>query len=233
MTTQMVLPPMRSRGPVQISRRTYHQHPRYDQLLALAAATGHCPVWVTADGVTSLQSSCDPAAAVAAIDRRDPEEMLARHWPRNCPLCGCRSSIGDEFGGLAPAIELVGDPVTVAIEYAAEPWPAHLAVVPVSRPADIVAAVDWLGTRNLHDDVVGLSAVLRSWEERFGALLVRMDLATLWLSVAGPPRSQDECRRVAAEHFAFCPDVDGEDPRPLREYAASLAGRRRWRLWWD
>jgi Domain of unknown function (DUF4253) len=233
MTAQMVLPPMRSLGSVQISRRTYQQHSSYDQLLTHAAATGHCPVWVTDDGVPSLQVSRDPAAAVAAIDRLDPGELLARQWPRNCPLCGCRSPSGDRFTGLAPAPELVEDPVTAAIGCAAEPWPAHLAVVPVSRPADIVAAVGWLGTGNYHDDVAGLSAVLRSWEERFGALLVRMDQATLWLSVAGPPRSEGECRAVAAEHFAFCPDVDGEDPRPLREYAASLAGRRWWRLWWD
>jgi hypothetical protein len=93
--------------------------------------------------------------------------------------------------------------------------------------------VGWRGAVNHHGDVTGLSAVVRSWEDRFGALLVRLDLATLWLSVAAPPWRERQCLGVAAEHFAFCWDVDGEDPRPLREYAAALAGRTAWRFWWD
>ena len=106
-------------------------------------------------------------------------------------------------------------------------------MVPVARPADVVAATGWLGAVNLGEDVAALSAVLRSWEDRFGAMLVAMDEATLWLSVAAPPRTDAQCLGIAAEHFAFCPDVDGEDPRPLRVYASTLRGRDHWRFWWD
>lgn len=113
------------------------------------------------------------------------------------------------------------------------PGCAHLALAPVSRPADIPAVTGWSGMINLSDDLAGLCAVLRSWEERFGAFLVQMDRATLWLSVSKPSWSAAECLGVAAEHVAFCPDVDGEDPRPIRQYAQSLRGARRWRLWWD
>jgi hypothetical protein len=134
---------------------------------------------------------------------------------------------------LAEPSEPVEDAWEKAMRFAGEQWWSHLAVVPVSRPADVVAAVGWLGTVNYHRDVTGLAAVLRSWEDRFGAMLVRLDSATLWLSVAAPPRSERQCLSVAEEHFAFCPDVDGEDPRPLREYAATLAGRTVWRFWWD
>ncbi len=105
--------------------------------------------------------------------------------------------------------------------------------MPGTRPADAVAVLGWRGTGNRHDDVSGLAAVLRSWEERYGAVLVEIDFMTLWVSVAAPPRTPSECRAVAAEHFAFCPDVDSEDPRPLRLYASTLAGNPRWRFWWD
>jgi Domain of unknown function (DUF4253) len=64
-------------------------------------------------------------------------------------------------------------------------------------------------------------------------VLIEIDFMALWVSVAAPPRTPQECRAVAAEHFAFCLDVDWEDPRPLDRYAADLAGRDWWRFWWD
>ena len=96
-----------------------------------------------------------------------------------------------------------------------------------------MAATGWTGAINLGENPAALSAVLRSWEDRFGALLVLMEAATLWLSVAAPPMTEAECLGIAAEHFTFCPDVDGEDPRPLRTYASTLRGRNSWRFWWD
>lgn len=75
--------------------------------------------------------------------------------------------------------------------------------------------------------------MLRSWEDRFGAVVVALDRSVLWLSVAAPPVTRDECRAVAAEHFSSCRDVDQEDPRPLRAYASGLSGGTTWRFWWD
>jgi hypothetical protein len=78
--------------------------------------------------------------------------------------------------------------------------------------------------------------VLRSWEERFGAVLVAMTFSTLVLAVAHPPRSQADAERVAAEHFAFCPDQ--HDPQngtvyTPRTYGRTIRGASRWRFWWD
>ncbi|MFD1531905.1 DUF4253 domain-containing protein [Pseudonocardia aurantiaca] len=119
------------------------------------------------------------------------------------------------------------------------PWPfAELVVVPVSRPADIPTALGWMGMINARDDVVELSAVLRSWEERFGALLTGMSSSTVELAVGEPPVTEQECLRVAAEHIAFCRDAfetyTGQMyTDSLPEYAARLRGEPRWRFWWD
>ena len=94
------------------------------------------------------------------------------------------------------------------------PSEALLGLVPVARPADVPAAVGWFGTVNSWSDVVGVSAVLRSWEDRFGAVLVRMGRATLDLSVAAPPWERSECEAIAAEHFAFCDDTYAGTPGP-------------------
>ncbi len=223
------IPPMRPLGSARISHDLLDGHPSYATLLADAATTSCCPVWVSEQGMAMLEPAADPSAVIVDIERRDPAAFLADHWPRNCPTCGCRESF-ETFTGLAAPTTPGANPIVVATHGTGQ---AHLVLAPASRPADAVAVLGWRGTCNRHDDVTGLSAVLRSWEDRFGAVLVKIDFMTLWLSVAAPPLTAQECRAVAAEHFAFCPDVDSGDPRPLRHYAATLAGRSWWRFWWD
>ncbi|MGI5128388.1 DUF4253 domain-containing protein [Pseudonocardia sp. CA-107938] len=229
MNTSEFLPPLRSIGPIRVSRDRLDGHPAYASLLHEAASTGACPVWVTA--LNRVEPPDDPAAAIAAIPDVDPEEFLARHWTRNCPLCGCRDPFGT-FPGLAPRTRSSPNPLETA-ESAVALQRGHLALVPAGRPADVITALGWTGPANYGADLTGLSAVLRSWEDRFGAVLVRVDAATLWLSVASPPRTPHHAERIAAEHFSFCRDVDWEDPRPLRTYAADLVGAHTWRFWWD
>jgi len=223
---------MRPLGHARISRDLLESPPGYLALLTDAASTGCVPVWVSDRALEMLEPPDDPQTVLADVARRDPAGFLTDHWPRNCPTCGCRDSF-ETFSGLAPATVPGDDPWQVAARSEHARRRSHLAIVPAGRPADAVAALGWKGTCNLHDDAIGLSSVLRSWEDRFGAVLVEIDFMTLWLSVAAPPRTQQECRAVAAEHFAFCPDVDSEDPRPLRRYASTLAGRSWWRFWWD
>lgn len=140
---------------------------------------------------------------------------------------------GERFPGLTAAPEPVDDAIPVAVENSDDPRRALLALAPVARPADIPAVAGWFGMINAWDDLAGLCAVLRSWEDRFGALLTRMDRATLELSVAAPPWTADERLGVAAEHYSFCCDTYQESPGTLRDYARSLRGARRWRFWWD
>lgn len=234
MTNIIPLPPMRTDGTIEISCDVHKGHPAYGGLLADAPRAGRCPVWISAHGRESIRTDLPPAAALTALADHDPSDVLAQRWPGRCCLwCECPPPFGGEFTGLTPASEPAGDPVGAAARLADEQGRAHLALVPVSRPADVPAALSWTGACNALDDAIGLSAVLRSWEDRFGALLVRIDRATLWVAVDAPPWTEDDCLRVAMEHFAFCCDVDGEDPRPLRRYAATLRGAHRWRFWWD
>jgi len=86
---------------------------------------------------------------------------------------------------------------------------------------------------NYYDDVGELAAVVRSWEERFGARVVSIGFDTLHLSVAAPPRDLDQALHIAAEHFAFCPDNVWQGPEYLRTYAAGLVDLNAWNFWWD
>ncbi|MEU9110499.1 DUF4253 domain-containing protein [Streptomyces sp. NPDC048483] len=110
----------------------------------------------------------------------------------------------------------------------------RLALVPVTRGADVLPAIGWTGPVNHGSDMAPFAAVLRSWEERFGIRVVALGFDTLRVSVAAPPRTAKEARAIAAEHLAFCPDnITQGWHHTFDEYARSLVDRHQWAFWWD
>lgn len=108
-----------------------------------------------------------------------------------------------------------------------------LALVQVARGADAPAALSWRGMTN-HMTAQELSAVLRSWEHRFGVRVVGFGHGSLYLSVAAQPTDARQARVLAAEHYLACPDVFHEDPDlDWSTYHEELMQRREWRFWWD
>jgi hypothetical protein len=63
--------------------------------------------------------------------------------------------------------------------------------------------------------------------------VIGVGFADLYVSVAAPPADQGEALRVAAEHFAFCPDNIWQGKSPLSAYANGLIDAPIWRFWWD
>jgi Domain of unknown function (DUF4253) len=103
----------------------------------------------------------------------------------------------------------------------------------VQRPADVPARIGWLGPLNHGLEGSALSAVLRSWEDRFGAVLVGLGFATMTLAVASPPTTTEDALRVAAEFCAFCPDSVFQGVGSLEALAADLKDNPTWMFWWD
>jgi hypothetical protein len=83
---------------------------------------------------------------------------------------------------------------------------AALLLVPVHRPADAIAAVGVIQSEVAPD--ADLTAVARSWEERFGAVVTQLGPGTVALSVAAPPASERQAVALAAEQIAFAPEGD-------------------------
>ncbi|MEV0674942.1 DUF4253 domain-containing protein [Actinosynnema sp. NPDC050436] len=180
----------------------------------------------------------------------DPAALLARWWaehtgedPDDALTPGERDAVTAPYGrrwpGLAPARPVAADPGRIADGLAEHIRAGHptvrLGLVAADRAADAVTAAGWLGPANYTQDAAELSAVLRSWEDRFGARVVAVGFATLLLAVAAPPATREEAVAVAAEHFALCPDnvwQDGE-PHTLQAYAERLVGDHSWTFWWD
>jgi hypothetical protein len=77
-----------------------------------------------------------------------------------------------------------------------------------------------------------LTAVLRSWEERFGACRIDIGFAEIRLLVERPPRTLAAAQRIAAEHYVLA-DRTGEGLQALSRIAASLFNAPIWAFWWD
>ncbi|MEU1267010.1 DUF4253 domain-containing protein [Streptomyces sp. NPDC005799] len=105
-----------------------------------------------------------------------------------------------------------------------------LVLVPARRSADVPAVTGWAAEAPLPL----LCALLRSWEDRFGARVVATVGSDLYVSVARPPLDLPHAERLALEHVLSTADnIVDDPPTPFPEYAAGLVGRTEWRFWWD
>jgi hypothetical protein len=115
--------------------------------------------------------------------------------------------------------------------------PAYLGLVAASRSADILPIVGWSAT-DAYQTPLPIAAVLRSWEERFGARLVRIGpSADLRVLVERPPRTLEAATAIAAEHVAFCSAyIDPQSENALTtvsEIAPRLVDAPIWGFRWD
>lgn len=180
----------------------------------------------------------------AEIDALDPRQVLETGWHDGVvpidnpwpPGTGPLAPFGSRFPGLAPP-----GPETdaVAVELPAG-GRARIALVSCRHPADAVALIGWTGAVNVRP-APEVSVVLRSWEDRFGAILVGLGFATMTLLVTRPPTQAKDALHLAAEVAAFCPDAlwQPEEQWPYEPRDATLAALCRlvrepvWRLWFD
>ncbi|MFD9407840.1 DUF4253 domain-containing protein [Streptomyces sp. NPDC059989] len=190
----------------------------------------------------------DPARA-SDPDDHDAESVLPDFWRAVIPDPEegeegeeLIAPFGRDWPGLAPA----GTPTGTADADAAADGLAgalirdgrlgrpRLALVPARRGADVPAVLGWSGPLNHETDTARISAVLRSWEDRYGARVLALGFDRLDLYVQAPPRTLAEALTLAAEHFAFCPDNVWQGSGTVSAYAEeAVAGSAHWSFWWD
>jgi hypothetical protein len=107
--------------------------------------------------------------------------------------------------------------------------PARVGLVPASRPADVLPRLGW----NEALDTAPIAAVMRSWEDRFGARLLRVGFAQVSVLARRPPRTLESAQRLAAEQWAFCSECAGEGLHDVPSITASLMSSPIWTFWWD
>jgi hypothetical protein len=219
-----------------------------DAWLALSAAhqeTGLVPVllsraWNMSDDISGDAFGLWGPEDVGLIDAIDPRMVLASGWdlveeeyqdPYLLPYRG-------RFPGLAPSQQTRLSDGALREAVSTE-QPAFLGLVPANCPADVPAAVGWsvFGTDRpggAQARSLQIAAVLRSWESRFGARLLRLGSdSILRILVGQPPATLEDALAVAAEHLAFADEYGRYAGQPIRELAAELIRQPIWHFWWD
>jgi hypothetical protein len=187
-----------------------------------------------------------------SVDALDAAEILARWWDE---ITG-----GDDQSRAAPPWQPFGGwpglapagPGSSAGHAAADGFAADLAAAPggvelltgrdsgihigLVQAADGAAALAACGFVSRRGQSAQDAAVIRSWQDRFGARLCAVGIDCLALSVANPPVSREHCLLVGVEHLAYETRealVAGGTSISFEEYAARLSGGSTWWFWWD
>jgi hypothetical protein len=225
-----------------ISRIFGRAKPDYAALVAAFPRTGLWPLLchsLDGDGARPWgDGELDPPGS-SSPDLHEPARVLADAWANAMPppdeagdeFLAALAPFGRTFPGMAPPVTGADDDGAVAAAVAKAK--GFLGLVAVARPADAVAAIGWNGPANHFSDMGLLAAVLRSWEDRFGAVVVGIGFDTLTLAVQRPVRDRQAAELLAAEHLAMCPDNIFQGIGGVREYAETLVGARAWPFWWD
>lgn len=109
---------------------------------------------------------------------------------------------------------------------------AGIVTLPCENPWE-VCAVRPFGNWNEVPDDATVTAVIKSWYERFGALpaCLTQDVMEFWLDrpVTDPQAACD----LALEHYAFCPDAVDQGAESFQALAQQILNAHVWSFWWD
>ncbi len=174
----------------------------------------------------------------AAIDRLDAATVLAGYWWYDEETFGedeefraMLAPFGPGFPGLAPAVADEADPEMARRALWQYTRAARIGLVPAGRPADVLAALGWQGAVNSRK-TADITAVLRSWEDRFGARLLEVGFDEVRLFVSRPPRTLAAALPIAAEHIAFSEEAHAA-LSDVGGIARAIVDNPFWDFWWD
>jgi hypothetical protein len=238
---ELELPPGQWHGRLWVSDAPLAEPAQYLRCVAEFERTGLWPVLIPRDErfAANNEDWIDDRGRLAPAELKvpmvDPVAALARWWDPSCCEGSCLRPFNSKFPGLTRRPQRRSDPLAEAGNTGSV-LAAHgeyrLGLVQTERPADIPAILGWTGMIKFTNQVAELSAVLRSWEERFGATLIVLGYDALELSVSAPPRDQGRALVAAAEHRAFSLPTYAGQPGNLRAYASDLIHRRHWKFSW-
>jgi Domain of unknown function (DUF4253) len=138
----------------------------------------------------------------------------------------------------------IPDPATLTVDPAALAWADRepqfaftardtaIGLIPARHGWEVPGLLSWGGAVNYDLDGAHHVAVLRSWQQHYGAELVTLTRDQIELLVAHPPRDPATMVQVAVEMLGYCPDLDVQGTGMVAVLANEVA-HRRWSFWWD
>jgi len=77
------------------------------------------------------------------------------------------------------------------------------------------------------------AAILKRWQDGYGATLVTMTPDTIELAVERPVRTREDALALAREQYIYCADIVQQGTETIERLAASLLEASVWFFWWD
>lgn len=241
-STSLTLPPGRMHHGMWVSNGPLTDPSLYLACVAAFPRTGRWPILIphdprfTAAGQDWIDDRPWDRPTVGDVAAYDAADVLESWWLGPCCDGTCLTPFGAEFPGLARKSPAKSDPLAEAGNTGSQlvaKGRNRLGIVEVDRPADVPAALGWQGMLPTSGRAELVSAVLRSWEDRFGAVLLSLGFDALSLSVAAPPKSRRRAELLAAEHRAFCLEDFTTQAGTLADVGADLVGARMWTFRWQ
>jgi hypothetical protein len=190
----------------------------------------------------------DEPADPAEADRIDAAGLLEDLWDGSTHEAGLYGEDEDpvtvayleaatapfsrRFPGLAPPGGTPLTPEEVDATLGALPA-ARIGLVPAGRPADVLPLLGFRAFSGLPKGPLYLATVVRSWEDRFGARLLKVGFAEFSLLVTSLPRDTGHAQRIAAEHWPFCDECAGRGLTTIPAITEYLLTSPIWTFWWD
>jgi hypothetical protein len=137
------------------------------------------------------------------------------------------------------------DPATLTMDAAALAWADRepqfaftsrdtvIGLIQASHGYQVPGLLSWNGAANYDFDAALHVAVLRYWQQRYGAELVTLTGDQIELLVARPPRDPATLAQAAVEMLGYCPDLDVLGTGMIAVLANEVVPHRRWSFWWD
>jgi hypothetical protein len=187
---------------------------------------------------------------VSGIDDLDPADILRKLWDEEIAAWHGNAEEADDvrgerdqqigpfspaFPGLAPAVDQLLEPAQVGEALDQLRWPRRIGLAAGGHSGDVLPALGWT-PGNWFDGTLPVAAVLRSWEDRFGARLAEIDMDAFTVLAQRPPRTLAAAQHLAAEMYAFAGEIHiGRRwaRTEVSEIAAGLLHVPLWRFWWD
>ena len=163
---------------------------------------------------------------VATVDEIDVASLLGRRWNEVMLSASDKEPVGVALG------QLVVPSRRSAVSLSIGPQPGtHLLLVRAARPADAIAEIGWetsgLGTAEA-------SAILRSWEDRFGWFVYSVGPSSLEVRTSSTELQDDEIFALAAEIYAVSPGLGEDEQWSLRDFVSfDPLGEDFLYFWWD
>jgi hypothetical protein len=203
-------------------------------LQALSTQSGYWPVlgweprwWEESEEYRTQVTSGSTAALLEEATRISPEDWLAQQQAGE-PTLFSRAEVD-----LGPWPEASHPQDTLwFFQDAAMKGQARLplALVPATRGWQVPAVVRF--DAGMVAEAVHV-ALLKRWQEAYGAEVVVVLPDVLELQVQHPPATRAAAFELAWEQYLYCPDIVIQGTQTLSNLAASLLNASIWFFWWD